>query len=538
VTSLATVTAVVLVGCGSSGSSPEGSTKASAPATTTATEGGDGSGGRLIVGMTAANIPSMDTMLSGAQGYEGFRFVGDPLYDGLTRLDLSDPDEAPTVEPALAVSWEPNDDATRWRFKLREGVTFTDGTPWNADAAVFNFGRYLDPDDEHTTPQLAAIGRAYMPAVAGARKIDDMTIEVSSKISNSHLPEDIVHVYMGSPTAIRKEGGKGFGGRPVGTGPFKLDSTVRQEQATFVPNPSYWRGPPKLDELVIKPIPDPTARTAALRSGAVNWIEYPMPDDVRALASADFQVLTNSYSHIWPWMLNLAKKPWSDPRVRQAMNYALDRDAMVESLLHGTADAAKQVIPRAHPSFTEDDDVYSLDREKAKQLLSDAGYPDGFEMTVKTPISGSGNMIPGPMNEALQQDLAAVGIRVKLRPAEWSTVITEYYSGKFPSDADALNISLPMEEEAGWPAYFDSKSYTNSGRYKNPEVDRLIAEAQTVVETDDRLQLYQEAGRLITEDAPWLFVVNDRSPRAMAPGVRGFVQPRSWFIDLTTTWVR
>lgn len=532
--------ALGVAGCGSAGSSPApaggGGGTATAAEVQSVTSGGSGSGGTLVIGMTAANIPPLDTMLSGTQGYEGYRFVGNQIYDALTRHDLKQDKEIPPLEPALATSWKATKNATSWTFNLRDGVKFTDGTPFNADAVVFNFDRYTNPKSPYTTPALVAQAATFVGLVKAVEKVDDTTVRITTKAPDSHLPEDLSTVFMASPAAVKKSP-KGFGAHPVGTGPFRFASMTQGQQLTLAPNPGYWGGAPKLDKLVLKPIPEATARIAALRSGAVNWIEYPTPDDLPSLQSGGYQILTNSYDHIWPWVLNTSAKPWNDVKVRQAANYAIDRDGMATNLLHGTAEAAAQVAPRANSAYDPVNDIYNKDPEKAKALLKQAGYPNGFTTTVEYPTSGSGNMIPSPMNEALQKDLAAVGIKVKLKPIEWSTMLGQYVTGKFPSGIDAINISLSFQQESFWQLAFASTGPINLGHYKNPTVDKLIGEAQTTVDATARGDLYKQAAAAITKDAPWLFVVNDRNPRALAPTVHGFTEPKSWFVDLTTTWV-
>jgi peptide/nickel transport system substrate-binding protein len=342
---------------------------------------------------------------------------------------------------------------------------------------------------------------------------------------------------MASPTAVKTEGVKGFGAHPVGTGPFEFGSETQGQELEMVRNPDYWAGAPKLEKLILKPLPEAAARIAALRSGAVNWIEYPMPDDIASLESEGFQVLANSYDHIWPWILNSSEGPLKDVRVRQALNYAINREAMSRSLLQGTAEPAYQIAPHANAAYSKANDLYSYDPVKAKELLAEAGYPNGFSMTVEYPTSGSGNMIPQPMNEALQQELAAVGVSVTLKPVEWSALLGEVVSGKLPAGVDAMNISLTFLQEASWEEYFGTEGPLNLGGYSNPKVDALFAKAQSTVDAEARSRLYREASALITHDAPWLFVVNDRNPRALAPNVHGFVEPKSWFMDLTNVTV-
>jgi peptide/nickel transport system substrate-binding protein len=535
---LAALALVVAVsGCAQGQSPSAGPGEAMGTEASASVPGEAGGGGTLTIGMTAVNIPPLDTALSASQGYEGYRLVGYQLYDALTGWELQQSAEIPPLKPDLATSWTSNEDATEWTFKLRRGVTFTDGTPWNAAAAVFNFERFINPHFKWTSPELIGQAATFAGIVEAVEEVDPYTIKIKTLAPDSHLPEDLSVGFMASPTAVKKEGVKGFNSHPVGTGPFEFGSETQGQELELLPNPHYWAGAPKLEKLILKPLPDPAARIAALRSGAVNWIEYPMPDDIASLESEGFQVLANSYDHIWPWVLNSSEGPLKDVKVRQALNYAINREAMADSLLQGTAEPAYQIAPHANAAYTPKNDLYSYDPGKARQLLAEAGYPTGFTMTVEYPTGGSGNMIPQPMNEALQQELAAVGIDVKLKPVEWSSMLGEVVTGKFPSGVDAMNISLTFLQESSWELYFGTEGPINIGHYSNPKVDALFAEAQTTVDPEARSKLYQQASALITRDAPWLFVVNDRNPRALSPEVHDFVEPRSWFMDLTNVTV-
>lgn len=514
-----------------------GAVTATACAPGKASSSGGGGGGKaniLVVAMTASDIPNLDTGLSQNQGYEGIRFVGNQLYDGLTKFDLKQGTEIPKVIPDLATKWAVDASGLNWTFTLRPGVKFHDGTPWNADAAIFNFDRYLNKSSPNFYPELNAQAGLTIAGIKSATKVDDMTIQITTDGPLSYLPSNLTTVYFASPTAVKKEGNAGFGEKPVGTGPFTFVSETRGQQLVLKANPEYWAGAPKVSEVILRPIPDATARVAALRSGQVNWIEVPPPDEVKALGKEGFQVLTNSYDHVWPWVLNMTKKPFDDVRVRQAMNYAINRQALIDGVLQGTADQELQAAARANAAYRESNNLYSYNPDKAKQLLAAAGYPNGFTTTLSYPTSGSGNMVPTPMNEALQQDLAAVGIKVKLQPVEWASMLTDYFVGKIPGNADMLNISLSMQQEGFWNTWFGSKSVINVGHYSNPKVDALFTQAKSTLDDAKRSDLYAEATKSITEDAPWLFVVDDRNPRVLASNVHGFVEPKSWFADLTT----
>jgi peptide/nickel transport system substrate-binding protein len=497
-----------------------------------------GTAGTLVIGMTASDIPLLDTGMCQNEGYEGIRFVGNQLYDGLTKFDLKQGTEIPKIIPDLAASWEPNATGDQWTFHLRPGVKFHDGTPWDADAAMFNLQRYWDKSSPQFYPELNAQAGLSITGFKALKKIDDMTIEIDTKGPWSYLPVDLATVYFGSPTAIKKAGSnKAFAEHPVGTGPFKFVSVTRGQQLVYEANKDYWGGAPKVDKVVLRPIPDPTARTAALRAGEVNWIEVPPPDDVPGLKADGFQVLTNSYDHIWPWVFDLSKKPWNDVRVRQAANYAIDRQSLVDKVLKGTAEPALQASPKANASYRPANDIYGYDPAKAKALLAEAGYPNGFTTTLSYPTSGSGNMIPGPMNEALQQNLAAVGIKVDLKPVEWASMLTDFFVGKIPGGADMLNISLSYQQEGFWAMWFGTGATLNTGHYSNPQVDELFTKAKSELDGQKRSDLYAQASAIVTKDAPWLFVVDDKNPRALAPNVKGFIEPKSWFADLTTITV-
>lgn len=496
-------------------------------------------GGTLVVGMTAAELPPVDTQLTSVQGAEGIRFVGNSIYDALTKWNsLDNSTKVPVVGPGLASSWSANANSTVWTFQLRSGVTFADGTPWNADAAIFNLRRDLDPSFQYYDAADAARAASSLSPVQSYEKTGPMTIQFDLKSPDGHFPLDIISIFFGSPTAIEREGNAGFAAHPVGTGPFVFQSEVPGQEMILTPNKHYWDGPPKLSKLILKPIPDPTARIAALRSGAVNWIEYPTPDDIAQLKAAGYHVYTNGYDHNWPWIFNMSQPPWNNLLVRQAANYAINRVAMSDDLLHGTAQPAYQLVAPANLAYRSSNNMYSYDPAKAKKLLAEAGYPHGFTATLSYPTSGSGNMIPGPMNEELQQDLAKVGIHVVLQPIEWSVMVTDYIVGdKIPGNASAINISLGLSNESWWQYLFTTGGSMNVGHYSDPKVDQLIDEAQSLSSTTQRYNLYAQAAKYITRDAPWLFVVHDRNPRALASSVHGFIQPKSWYVDLTRVWV-
>jgi peptide/nickel transport system substrate-binding protein len=542
--------AVVLDACGGSSGSAKQAGAASSPGTSrsTALTQGAATGGTLVIGMTASELPGLDTIMYQSQGGEGGRFVGVQLYDGLLRFNLlqhgvQEVDDTflaaqpPSILPGLATSYTVTPDATTWTFKLRPNVLFHDGTPWNADAAVYNIERMCDKSSPLYQPVLNSTGGIVVQSISSASKIDAMTVSVKTSEPWSYLPDQLCLLPFGSPTAIQRLGKTGFAEHPVGTGPFQFGSVTGTEKLVMKKNPQYYRGAPKLDEVILLPTPDATARAAALESGQMTWIEVPPPDDIPSLRSSGYQVLTNSYSHIWPWVFDLTKGPLAKVQVRQALNYAIDRDTMCKSILNGTGRAALQYAPLNDPGYSPSLDTYSYNPAKAKQMLAAAGYPHGFSMSLSFPTSGSGNMVPIPMNEFLQSNLAEVGVKVNLQPIEWASMLTYFFNGKIPGGADAINISLGYVLPSLWYSWFGSSSPTNVGGYKSAKVDSLLTQAQAQLNTTARAGVFEQINAQLLQDAPWLVVCNDLNPRVLGPKVEGFVMPQSWYVDLTTTSV-
>jgi peptide/nickel transport system substrate-binding protein len=212
---------------------------------------------------------------------------------------------------------------------------------------------------------------------------------------------------------------------------------------------------------------------------------------------------------------------------------------MSKSILNGTGRAALQYAPVGDAGYDKSLDTYSYDPAKAKQLLTDAGVPNGFDMTLSFPTSGSGNMVPIPMNESLQKDLAAVGVKVKLAPVEWASMLQDFFQAKIPGGADAMNISLGFVLPSLWSLWFGTGSGAlNVGHYANPTVDALLAKTKAELDDTKRAALFTQINAQLLKDAPWLLVVNDLNPRVLSPTVHGFVMPQSWYVDLTNVWVK
>jgi peptide/nickel transport system substrate-binding protein len=512
---------------------------------------GEGRGGTLRIAMTAADIPYTGGQPD--QGFEGFRFIGYQLYDPLVRWDLSQGEKLPAIVPALAESWEVSKaDNTKWIFHLRRGVKFHDGSDFNADAVIWNWDAIKNKDAPQYDPRQASLVAQRITVMQSYRKLDDYTVEFTTSRPSSFVPYQVVYIFYVSPTQWEKVGRdwQALATNPAGTGPFKLARLVPRERAELEPNRDYWDKPriPKAERVILLPMPEATTRLAALRTGQVEWIEVPPPDAIPGLRQAGFQITLRPYPHNWTHTLNLGRPPWDNKLVRQAANYAIDREGICKSLLNDTCIPAIGEVYPGHSWFGNPPVRYEYNPAKARELLKQAGY-DGKEKRVKTSAlistSGSGQMLPLPMNEYVQENLREVGIDLELVTIEWNALTQRGRQGLQHADnvlLGAMNISYNFQEpQSAFVRFFHSASVppvgSNRMPYLNPEVDRLIEAAESEFDLDKQNQLLAKVHEIIVDDAPWVFIVHDLNPRAMSPKVKGFVQPQSWFVDLALPWV-
>lgn len=516
----------------------------------------------LRIAMTAGDIPR--TLGQPDQGFEGNRFTGIPMYDSLTQWDLSKADQASALIPGLALSWAVDtNDKHKWIFKLRSGVKFHDGSAFNADSVVWNVKKVLDKEALHFDPSQVGVTASRMPTLRSARKIDDMTVELTTSQPDSFLPINLTNLFMASPAhwakkaeavpasvtdkAERsKQAWAAFAADASGTGPFKMSKFVARERLELAKNPEYWdaKRRPKIDKVVMLPLPEANSRTAALMSGQVDWIEAPAPDALEAITSRGFKIYSNAQPHVWPWQLSFVPgSPWLDKRVRHAANLCIDRTSMKQLLGGQMAEATGTVEPghpwRGNPKFQ-----IKYDPDQARKLMQEAGFSAANPVKVKVQISssGSGQMQPLPMNEFMQQNLKKCFFDVQFDVVEWNTLFTNWRIGaKDPSakGAHAVNISFAaMDPFFAMVRFTDTKAApplsNNWGFYSNPEVDALIMKARTAFDATRRDAALAELHAKIVDEAPFVWVAHDTGPRAISPKVKGVVQPQSWFIDIAT----
>ena len=504
--------------------------------------------GTLRIAMTASDIPTATGLPN--NGFEGMRFLGYPVFESLALWDLTTTDRLAPLRPGLAERWEQSpEDPRTWIFHLRRGVAFHDGTVFNADAVIWNFERYFNKDAPQFEAPASAIMRARAPIMSGYRKIDDATVAITTSVAASYFPYMISLALVTSPASF-EAAGRDWARVALlpaaGTGPFRIASVSPRERIELVRHDGYWdaAGKARLDRVVLLPIPEGNARLAALRTGQVDWIESPPTDGIPSLRQAGFTIATGSYPHVWPWLFNIgaAGSPLKDVRVRQALNYCVDRDSIV-ALLNGTAEPAIGWLKAADPSFGKPANRYRFDPARGRALLAQAGFtaqqPLSFKVMIST--SGSGQMAPLPMNEFLQASLKeACGVQIDFNVTEWQVLLNSMRAlPDQPSlgGAMALNISGPSTDPSVMARYFGAASAPPNGfnfpQWRDDAFEAALAKLASATDPKVISEQTAIAHERLVDDPPWLYVVHDLNPRALSPRVRGFVSPQSWFVDLT-----
>jgi peptide/nickel transport system substrate-binding protein len=514
----------------------------------------------LRIGMTAADIPR--TLGQPDQGFEGNRFTGLTMYDALTMWDLTSADKPSVVIPGLAIEWKVDEtDKTKWTFKLRPGVTFHDGSPFTADAVVWNVDKVLNKDAPQFDPSQVGVTASRMPTLTAARKIDDMTVELTTKEPDSFLPINLTNLFMASPAKWQKffdaaEGAdakaksqgawNAFAKDASGTGPWKMASFTPRERLELVKNEAYWDKAriPHADRMLLLPMPEANARTAALLSGQVDWVEAPAPDALPEIKQRGFVLYSNEEPHVWPWQFSRVEgSPWNDIRVRKAANLCIDREGLRDGLLAGLMVPASGTFEPGHPWRGNPSFQIKYDKPAAQKLMQEAGFGPNKHLAVKvqTSASGSGQMLPLPMNEYLQQALAECYFDVQLDVIEWNTLFTNWRRGAKDASANGANATnvtyAAMDPFFALVRFLQSSMAppvsNNWGYINEPKYDALVTKARQTFDPAERDKALAELHAASVDDAAFLYVAHDVAPRAMSPKVKGFVQPKSWFVDFS-----
>ncbi len=436
-------------------------------------------------------IPWTPENLDPTMNLSSFRaMVGVSLFDSLVGRDAEN-----RIVPQLAESWRLVDDVT-WQLKLRRGVVFHDGEPFNAETVRFTFQRVLDP--EQKSPN-----RANVAEIVRVEVVDDYTVNVVTRQPYAPLINRLLDFAMVPPKYVVEKGNQGMALRPVGTGPYRFVELIKDDRMVVEAFDRHWRGAPKIKRIVYKPIPEPFTRAAALRNNEVDLVTTMPPSLARELERAPgIRVQRVPSSWIIYLGLNALKKPLSDVKVRQALNYATDVDAIIRNVLEGNG--RKLEGPLTPQMFGYDASIkgYPYDPARARKLLAEAGYPDGVEIILESPAGRyQGDK---EIAEALGGQWQKAGFKPKVQVAEWGAYFKRYLAKQF-QDAYVLGLGGPMQDADELYNLVSSK-----GRglyYKNERVDALFDLGRSTMDQAKRRQIYRDLQGAMVEDATWVFLL-------------------------------
>lgn len=490
----------------------------------------------LVVGLEAepASLdPHVTTALS------DFRVLAN-VHEGLVRFARGSLE----VEPALAERWTVSGDGRRYTFQLRRGTTFHDGTPFDAAAVAFNLERMLRKDHPHhdTGPFPLAF---FLEAI---RRIETPSADVVELVLDEPFAPLLANLaypvgFMLSPEGIRRHG-KEVGRHPSGTGPFRFVEWRSHHRIVLERHDGYWGERARSERVIFRPVAEAMTRVAELRRGGLDLVAELPADNVAWFRRAPgFRVHETLGPHLWFVILNTRVPPFSDRRLRLAVNHAVDVRAIVSGVLQGTAIPASGPVPEAF-SWAHDPDVrpYPHDPDRARALLKSAGYGDGLEVTFHVPQGGSGMLAPVEMATAIQADLAAVGIRVRIESYEWNTYLARVNAGL--SDDAHMAAMAWMTNDPDTLPYLGLRSGAvppsgfNSGYYENRVVDGLIERARREMDRNTRASLYRRIQRLVHDDAPWIFVGSWKQSAVATERLHGFHLEPSFFLRLSEAFKR
>ena len=451
--------------------------------------------------------------------------VGRVLFEGLIGFDKD-----LNLVPELASSWDINDDATAITFSLQDGVIFHDGTPFNAQEVKHYFDWARDGDNP-----LAGRAVSILKDIESIDVIDDSTVRFNLSQPSGAMIFNFAtaNTRIISSTAIETHG-ENIDRNPVGTGPFKFKEWVDGQYIMVEAFEDYWGNAAQVDQIEFRVVPNDATRIALLQSGEAHFIEMVPPPLVASLeANPDIVIEASEsvFARIFP--MNTQIEPFNDIRVRQALNHAIDREQLVQVALQGYGTALSSIMPEAVFGHTPQP-AYEFDLEKAQQLLTEAGYPDGFSTGVLTFNSDEFSTV----GQILQQMLAKVNVTLELQPTERGALVERIFKPFEETDLEASLVGASTttgDADRAFRASFITESWppasNNWSFYSNETVDALVDEAARTGDQDTRAELYAEAQAIVWQDAPWIFLYSPNNISGKLSNLEGvhYMAPR--FVD-------
>jgi peptide/nickel transport system substrate-binding protein len=439
--------------------------------------------------------------------YSSYQVLNNVL-EGLTTYD-----DDLNLQPRLAESWEQSEDGLTWTFHLREGVMFHNGREMTAEDVKWSFERLIDP-----ATGAGNAGRVGPPETE-IEVIDDNTVAITHPEPFGIFPQSLGFDKSTGIVAMESLEDDGTISIPIGTGPFEIAEVEGTTRLVLEKHDDYWQEEyPYLDEIIIEPIPDDTVRETALLGGEVDWVLSIAPQNFESLQENPNVVVDTapqlSYDYIG---INVTREPFDDVLVRQAIALAIDRQTLCEAGYFGLCEPVQGPVGSGSP-WNFDYQPYDQDIERARELLAEAGYPDGFEMEL-LPTTQYGETVRAA--QVLQQQLAEIGIEASINAPEWSEWLE--LEGNFQYDAYICNWNGLIDADQYYYLQHRSDQVFNFTGYDNPEFDELVDEGRSISDFETRYEIYEGADKMLVDDAPYIYMYNKQEIRAYAPYVEGFV---------------
>ena len=500
-------------------------------------------GSTLIFGM-ALDVDQLDP------GDTNINQVVSNIFEGLVRFKEGTTD----IEPCLATSWEISENGKEITFQLRRDITFHDGTDFNADAVIFSFARQYDPNHPYHQYGNWTMWEYLFHDIERIEKIDDYRVKFFLKKPNVSILTSLAHhrVSIVSPANARKYQEDAFK-QPCGTGPFKFVEWVKNGHVTLEVNTGYWQEKASLDTLIFKVIPDPSVRLLALEIGEIHGMEYPNPVDLERIKTnkelklmsrpgfnVGFLAINTGYGYVDKNKNgirdinseNIVKtpgyfEPLTKKNVRKAINMAIDKQAIVNNLYMGAAIKAKNGMPPFMLGYNDDIDDYPYDPKRAKALLIESGYPDGFELALHVmPVPRPYMLDPLKVAEAIQSYLDVIGIKVNIYQIDWSNYLKETRDGKHQicqlgwigDNGDPDNFMNVYNSNRASIGMAQNRAF-----YMNDRIDKLLYLALTTYNNQQRAKYYKEIQEIIHEDAAWVYLFHSTQNVVFKKNIKGFV---------------
>jgi dipeptide transport system substrate-binding protein len=447
------------------------------------------------------------------------------------------------IVPSLAESWTISDDATEYVFKLRRGVkfhanaAFTPSREMNADDVLFSFERQWKEDHPYhnlTGPDYDYFKDMGMPELLKTiEKVDDYTVRFTLNYPEAPFMADLAMAFNIIQSAeyaeqmLKAGTPERFDAEPIGTGPFQFAGFERDVAVRYRAFKEYWAGKQPIDTLVFSITPTPAVRLTKLQAGECHVMAFPSPDDrTKIAANPDLKLLEQEGLNIGYLALNTSRPPFDDPRVRRAINMAIDKSAIIEAVYQGAGVAAKNPIPPTLWSYNDEVEEYPYDPAAAQQLMIEAGLAEGFDTDLwYMPVSRPYNPNAQRVAEMIQDDLARIGIQAKLVTDEWSIYRAKLQNGEHSmalygwtgdnGDPDNfLNVLLGCTAAR--------KGGNNVAKWCDPRFEALVTEAKQATDRPARERLYREAQVIVHEEAPWVPLAHSVVFMATRSNVTGF----------------